>query len=343
MSFAQEIRDFTSAFKAMNDALGDPLDRASKQADIDWKNAQRDKWRWDMGAEDRERQDILSFGSTSEIPWGTQPSFTPTSLKGLGTTGSNVNIAGFSNEFGSGLSRMYADMPDNIKQAVRVRSGYRPYDQQYDIYYRQGIRPAAKPGNSRHEFGMALDWDFGSSDAKRWVYQNAGNYGFEFPLPDSDPNHMQYAAFKGPRGEDASRAYQRSLSGRQVASLDDISLPGTEAVGLVDDEAVRGMEGMFGGEMGRYRDAIGRMETGGEKNPYGTVHKGGALGRYGVMPSNLAAFTQQVLGTVMTSSCPAPRRRIRCSIVCSAAICRSMARRKRRHWRGLLARSTRTA
>jgi hypothetical protein len=33
----------------------------------------------------------------------------------------------------------------------RLTLGYRSYDHQYDIYYRQGIRPAAVPGSSKHE------------------------------------------------------------------------------------------------------------------------------------------------------------------------------------------------
>lgn len=50
-----------------------------------------------------------------------------------------------------------------------VQSGYRTYAKQYDIYYVQKIRPAAKPGTSNHE---GSEFPRGAVDVTEWAQLN---------------------------------------------------------------------------------------------------------------------------------------------------------------------------
>lgn len=92
MAFAQEVRDFVSAFTAMSNVLGTrserEMERADKQSLIDYRNTETAKTKWDMGAADRERADIISFaGGDGTEPWGTQPSFSDSSTTGKYSSG----------------------------------------------------------------------------------------------------------------------------------------------------------------------------------------------------------------------------------------------------------------
>lgn len=58
--------------------------------------------------------------------------------------------------------------------------------------YQTGIPGMAAPvGRSQHQHGAAIDWDTSDPKVKQWLYANAGQYGFRFPLPNSDDGHME--------------------------------------------------------------------------------------------------------------------------------------------------------
>ena len=61
MAFAQEVRDFVSAFGAMNEALGTKSSREAERARTDYTRALTDKTRWDMGESDRDAAGILGY------------------------------------------------------------------------------------------------------------------------------------------------------------------------------------------------------------------------------------------------------------------------------------------
>jgi len=113
-----------------------------------------------------------------------------------------------------GLSPTFSDplrkmMSDAQAQGVNLRplSGYRSEDDQrraiqqvaqrnripfHEGLYQTGIPGMAAPvGKSQHQHGNALDWDVSDAKVKDWLYQNAPQYGFRFPLPGSDAGHMQ--------------------------------------------------------------------------------------------------------------------------------------------------------
>ena len=100
-------------------------------------------------------------------------------------------------------------MGDAQSQGFNLRplSGYRSEDDQrraiqqvaqrnripfHDGLYQTGIPGMAAPvGKSMHQHGTAIDWDVSDPQAKAWLYKNAPQYGFRFPLPGSDAGHMQ--------------------------------------------------------------------------------------------------------------------------------------------------------
>lgn len=64
-------------------------------------------------------------------------------------------------------------------------SGKRTRAEQEALYraYKNGTgNLAAVPGTSHHEFGLAMDLNYGSDEAARWAQQNAGRFGIGFPV-----------------------------------------------------------------------------------------------------------------------------------------------------------------
>jgi hypothetical protein len=84
------------------------------------------------------------------------------------------------------MNQMYRDAPSSAKSGFRLHSGYRSYDEQARIYA-SGVRPAAKPGGSQHQFGHAGD----VIDPSGWFHQHAGEYGAGFL--SGDYPHMRLA------------------------------------------------------------------------------------------------------------------------------------------------------
>lgn len=112
--------------------------------------------------------------------------------------GAGVNWAGETDVLKQRVDALYGAMPPELRAGTQVASGFRTYQQQSDIYAEsdQGQKfMAASPGHSHHEQGTALDWHFGSPQAKQWLYENAGRYGLAFPFPDKDSGHMQLAEY----------------------------------------------------------------------------------------------------------------------------------------------------
>lgn len=74
--------------------------------------------------------------------------------------------------------------------------GYRTHEQQEKLYaqHQAGqLGRTARPGDSLHEQGLAVDWHFASPEAKQQFYAYAQRHGFVFPFPDDDAGHMQLA------------------------------------------------------------------------------------------------------------------------------------------------------
>jgi len=97
------------------------------------------------------------------------------------------------------LEEMYiAAQADGVK--INVDSGYRSYSTQYNLFYRyasnDGIlaaeRYSARPGQSEHQLGTAVDFGgtsqdytsaFFDTEQGQWLYENAHRFGFALSYP----------------------------------------------------------------------------------------------------------------------------------------------------------------
>jgi hypothetical protein len=115
-------------------------------------------------------------------------------------------LDGLSTDFKAGLDNLIGHASlDGV--SLRPLSGYRDENAQrraieqvaarnripfHEGLYQTGIPGMAAPvGKSMHQHGTAIDWDVSDPQAKAWLYKNAPQYGFRFPLPGSDAGHMQ--------------------------------------------------------------------------------------------------------------------------------------------------------
>jgi LAS superfamily LD-carboxypeptidase LdcB len=77
---------------------------------------------------------------------------------------------------------------------IGVTDSYRSYAAQVDVARRKGLYSqgglAARPGTSKHGWGVAVDLDL-NNQAQQWMRQNAHNYGFSANVP-REPWHWQY-------------------------------------------------------------------------------------------------------------------------------------------------------
>lgn len=108
-------------------------------------------------------------------------------------------------EFRASLERMFADAPAEIRDSLRVSSGYRSPERQAQLWedalQRYGSPEAARqwvapPGNSQHNHGNAADLRYLDPAAREWAHQNAANYGLSFPLGNEDW-HIELATARG--------------------------------------------------------------------------------------------------------------------------------------------------
>jgi hypothetical protein len=111
---------------------------------------------------------------------------------------SRYNWQNLNAEMLSRLNNAYTAMPDNIKEnfSKSINSGYRTAAEQAAIRAR-GIRPAAQPWGSYHQYGLAVDVDRGP--ANTWLHQNGQQFGLTGI--HGDPPHIQMT---GPHGQPGS-------------------------------------------------------------------------------------------------------------------------------------------
>lgn len=77
------------------------------------------------------------------------------------------------------------------KHPVRVNRAFASYEQQAEIYKKYGPGRAARPGNSAHNYGIAIDIDRGAANEMASMGLLA-KYGFERPVR-GEPWHLQVA------------------------------------------------------------------------------------------------------------------------------------------------------
>lgn len=102
------------------------------------------------------------------------------------------------------LQRMYQDMPQDVKNDLKISDSYRPLNIQckiFDFDYHDktgkkrkkgsgGSVPAAGPGTSNHGWGRALD--LSSKTAQNWIKENGYKYGWCWGEVKSEPWHFTF-------------------------------------------------------------------------------------------------------------------------------------------------------
>ncbi len=106
---------------------------------------------------------------------------------------------GLNPEIKSRFDKMMDEAPEKVRKSVKVNSGYRSIERQKQLFdeavKKYGSEDAARkyvapPGRSQHNFGEAMDLDFGSLAAQEYIHRNAEKYGLKFPLPH-EPWHIE--------------------------------------------------------------------------------------------------------------------------------------------------------
>lgn len=102
---------------------------------------------------------------------------------------------------------MLQDAPEEVRNAVKVDSGYRSVEHQRKLWnaalakygsVRAARRWVAPPGHSYHGKGLAVDLKYASPDAREWIRDNAKKYGLHFPLSNENW-HIEMAGSRKPK------------------------------------------------------------------------------------------------------------------------------------------------
>lgn len=132
------------------------------------------------------------------------------------------HIDGLDETFRNALSALIAGAPPELAGQIGIQSGFRSPERQAELYQqalaKYGSPEAARkwvapPGKSNHNHGGAADLSYGSDAAKKWVHDNAGNFGLGFRM-SHEPWHIEPAgghaahaavtqAPDGPKGQEA--------------------------------------------------------------------------------------------------------------------------------------------
>jgi hypothetical protein len=154
---------------------------------------------------------LRMLGGVSRVRSGGAPSretqaFLSSMAEG-GATRSD-SFSGLNGGFADSLAAMIESMPAEVREGFSIKSGYRSEEKQSELWAaalkKYGSADAARkwvapPGRSQHNHGNAVDLGYGSSEARRWVHENAGRFGLTFPL-GNEPWHIEAAGARGGGG-----------------------------------------------------------------------------------------------------------------------------------------------
>lgn len=120
------------------------------------------------------------------------------------------SLTGMQTAFREKLAKMIASMPDDLKGAVTINSGFRDIARQQQLWLdalkkygspEEARKWVAPPGNSQHNKGNAADLGYSNDRARDWVHSNAGNFGLSFPLSNENW-HIEDADARGKQTAD---------------------------------------------------------------------------------------------------------------------------------------------
>lgn len=131
------------------------------------------------------------------------------------------SFTGMDPEFSAALGAMFLAAPEEVRNSLRVNSGFRSNDTQQRLWdnalKKYGSPEAARkwvapPGKSQHNHGKAADLQYASDAAKKWVQANAAQYGLNLPLGNEDW-HIELANARAPQTAAAAlNAYAKPVA-----------------------------------------------------------------------------------------------------------------------------------
>lgn len=144
------------------------------------------------------------------------------------------SFSGMNPQFNTALEQMFAAAPPEIRDQLRVTSGYRSPERQAQLWEealaKYGSEEAARqwvapPGRSQHNHGNAADLRYLDPSAREWAHANAGNFGLSFPLANEDW-HIELAGARGNAAPHGNQ-YQPGSAGGVPASSGGYGAQGT--------------------------------------------------------------------------------------------------------------------
>lgn len=131
------------------------------------------------------------------------------------------DLEGLDGRFAGSLAALFREAPESVRAGLGINSAFRSPERQAQLFEqalaKYGSPEAARkwvapPGRSQHNHGSAVDLAFGNDVARRWVHDNAAQYGLTFPM-GHEPWHIEPAGARqrGPTVEKAA-AMARSMA-----------------------------------------------------------------------------------------------------------------------------------
>lgn len=139
MSLAAEMKDFLTGFTAMRQSLGTKASREAERARTDYTRTLADKAKWDMGAEQRENDNLIEFARQRGGGYGMGYDYPEGDAASSGVSASAPEIT-----------------PDDVNAIVASaeRIGADPRDYIAIMNYESGINPQRWGGAGGNYFGL---------------------------------------------------------------------------------------------------------------------------------------------------------------------------------------------
>ena len=111
------------------------------------------------------------------------------------------HINGMQDTLAERLTRLISEAPQDIRDGLKINSGYRSVERQAEIYKQavakygseqEARKWAAPPGRSNHNHGFAADLGYANPAVTKYVHDNAARYGLAFPMAH-EPWHIETA------------------------------------------------------------------------------------------------------------------------------------------------------
>jgi len=118
-------------------------------------------------------------------------------------------MTGLADPFELALRSLYENAPPDVRANLRITSGYRSPETQEKLwsdavakYGDEEIADnwVARPGQSNHNHGGAVDLNYMDPAAKEWVHANAGKFGLNFPMK-WEPWHIELSGKQSAQAE----------------------------------------------------------------------------------------------------------------------------------------------